>query len=1273
MWPPPCPVPLNSRFRSSQAKQQPDSHRSQAVMPQSGQAPPQEPSLAPPPARSAFPLQTGVTRQPSLWRRILGRAHHGNKARLPAPAPQPIPESEWKPGRKSEPEWRPVSEWKPDPKPEFQSPAPSRPKSQPQPQPQPQPQLQAEPEHEPEPEPKTEPEPQAEPEPKAEPEPEPKAEPEPEPKAEPEPEPEPKTEPEPQAEPEPQTEPAPEPEPQTESEPEAEHEFKVENEPKAEHEPEKAMEDMADELDPDDPRLFSPRRTNRQVVPGLPRALTFKRQKSELRDNLMPAELSADERRALSMDRRVASPPLFSSDSQSNPRSSVLDASFRAAATTRAPVDVDTATDADTITTADMTVDATAYTAADTTADPDATPHASTPTRFPTPTPVPNGLVSSTTVSQLPPSVPSPSLASTAPYGHDPRITVETLSDVEALDLDPTESNVDPRPEPHAGLRPPVMDTASMTTSQYDQMIHDDLERIWILNLSMHFRDKSKREKFFITYRQGEFRWRRVTVSLDYRNAPENSLELDLEHTKFQREKNAKIYEAIRESLQDIQFYDTVTNLKLQTTDGRLHVHVVEDVNEIIAYPTIRMVSHLRCRRVREREIQFDSHMSGFVYKVKVHGQTLIKKEIPGPDTVDEFLYEVNALTQLQDSKHVIELYGVIVDDNEEHVKGLLISYAEQGALIDMIFDNDHRLPWARREKWAMQIVAGLSEIHEAGFVQGDFTLSNIVIDSNDDAKIIDINRRGCPVGWEPPEATPLIESGQRISMYIGVKSDLFQLGMVLWAIATQEDEPEAHSRPLRIDADVDCPRWFREVVDMCLCENPRFRVAARILATMFPSSSGSGDGLGRHHEHARLQHAPTASVDSSVNTYGQPVDRAANSPPPEWTFGHRYIDPPTGTSNEPYYFPTRGRSPPSPIASNRGGLGTARGPYSRTPAWSAYSYDQSHSDRSVSDVLAMDTERAAEDRSVTPRTSSEPAWAPTIIEKELEVVDTPVAAPVDNISEVVARLDENQNVAHLVEAEKAAETETEAEVVTDAEAAAEAGTTTNALPLSPMGELPRSSTVFTGGEFQPHGVPLPPSSSEDTEYEENDDEELRDDAATSESGGASLDWNDMEDDDDRDLGECIPPHAARWETGITEPQSHRDDMTKSFHTATATETETEVIPDAAVATAMGANIERMKTPSTGRWLAIGTESLHGDGASILEVEQATNTPSTPKAVGLDTPPGSGSARDSPIHELPDELKGIGSAHDHSNEEALRAQGSILDDFDRLDGCSTNH
>lgn len=138
-------------------------------------------------------------------------------------------------------------------------------------------------------------------------------------------------------------------------------------------------------------------------------------------------------------------------------------------------------------------------------------------------------------------------------------------------------------------------DARSMTTSQYDALIHEELERTWILNLSMHFRDRSKREKFFVTYRENEHLWRRVTVSLDYRDAPTNSLEMDLIHTKYQRDKSAKIYEAIRESLADIQFYDTVTNLKLETTDGRLHVHVVEDGNVglfLNGMPYYRLHSH---------------------------------------------------------------------------------------------------------------------------------------------------------------------------------------------------------------------------------------------------------------------------------------------------------------------------------------------------------------------------------------------------------------------------------------------------------------------------------------------------------------------------------------------------------------------------------------------------------------------------------------------------------------------------------------------------------
>lgn len=377
---------------------------------------------------------------------------------------------------------------------------------------------------------------------------------------------------------------------------------------------------------------------------------------------------------------------------------------------------------------------------------------------------------------------------------------------------------------------------------QVDEEVKEELEKKWILNLSMHFRDHSPREKFFLTFAETPRKWRRVTVSCDYRDAPIDSLERDIQSLQFQRDKSARIYESIRTSLPDIQFYNTVTNLKLETRDERLHVHVTEDVNEIIPYPSTGALHYLKCKRVKESELCFEAHMSGFVYKVSVNGETFIKKEIPGPDSVDEFLYEINALANLSGSDHVVQFQGLVIDDRETHVKGLLISFAEQGALVDLIYDHKEdkeHLSWPRRERWAKQIVQGLADIHEAGFVQGDFTLSNIVIDENDAARIIDINRRGCPVGWEPPEISRLVESSQRISMYIGVKSDLFQLGMVLWALAEGEDEPERQDRPLSLHrAPPEIPQYYRDLVAIFLDNEPKKRISAKDLLPTFPELS---------------------------------------------------------------------------------------------------------------------------------------------------------------------------------------------------------------------------------------------------------------------------------------------------------------------------------------------------------------------------------------------------------------------------------------------------
>jgi len=448
------------------------------------------------------------------------------------------------------------------------------------------------------------------------------------------------------------------------------------------------------------------------------------------------------------------------------------------------------------------------------------------------------------------------------------------------------------------GEPPPLSTTGGMTEHDGssegidEHLLQQELEAKWILNLSMHFRDMSDREKFFITYAEEPNKWRRVTVSCDYRDVPPESLEADLKSLHYQRDKSARIYESIRDSLPDIQFYDTVTNLKLQTADGRLHVHVTEDANEIIPYPPTPAVDHLSCPRFRESALRFESHISGFVYKITIGGKMYIKKEIPGPDAVEEFLYEINALSNLRSSKSVIKFEGVIVDDKDELIKGLLISYADQGALVDLIYDwkNSDKLPWERRERWAKQIVQGLSEIHEAGFVQGDFTLSNIVIDDKDDAKIIDINRRGCPVGWEPPELAKLIENGQRISIYIGVKSDLFQLGMVLWALAEQQDEPERQERPLirTFDRSDSIPQHFRDIVVACLSNDPSDRLSAKDLLAKFPDSISDHSRPLLNSRHSISTHrsdkeyidpATAMSIDDISHYRHQPRPHAPRSP----------------------------------------------------------------------------------------------------------------------------------------------------------------------------------------------------------------------------------------------------------------------------------------------------------------------------------------------------------------------------------------------------------
>jgi len=128
-----------------------------------------------------------------------------------------------------------------------------------------------------------------------------------------------------------------------------------------------------------------------------------------------------------------------------------------------------------------------------------------------------------------------------------------------------------------------------------------------------------------------------------------------------------------------------------------------------------------------------------------------------------------------------------------------------------------------------------IADVHNEGLFMGGLWLEHLGVDADDAIKLLVLSyKRGCVVGWESPEMSEMMKSGQKVSNRPGLKSELYQLGMVLWALATEEDEPELSPRPLKIADEI--LHYYRSMVAICLSARPRDRMWASELLRMFPA-----------------------------------------------------------------------------------------------------------------------------------------------------------------------------------------------------------------------------------------------------------------------------------------------------------------------------------------------------------------------------------------------------------------------------------------------------
>ncbi|KAI9689009.1 MAG: hypothetical protein M1822_000746 [Bathelium mastoideum] len=358
-----------------------------------------------------------------------------------------------------------------------------------------------------------------------------------------------------------------------------------------------------------------------------------------------------------------------------------------------------------------------------------------------------------------------------------------------------------------------------------------------LLNLSMQFRDRCDREKFFLTYVDGLGAWKRLTISCDYRDLPMGSVLADLKTLKYQHDKADYLLQILWDALSDILFYSTTTNLKLEERHDAMHVFVTEDTNETVLYPNVSSIRFLRIPHYSMRDVQLTAHLHGFSYKVTILGQKqeFVLKQIPSPDSVEGFLKRLIVLRALDGNPSIVPVHGVIVesddDDNDRCVIAHLEPFAARGTLTDIIYDSRDIIPWVLREQWAWQIVEGLAGFHDQGYVHGHLDMSHIVVDEHDNAQILGApSDNSVPVGWEPPELSALELAGLKLLPFVTQKTDIFQLGMVLWGLAMMQDEPERQDRPLDclVLIERQVPLYFRTIVQQCLDGLPANRPIIR-------------------------------------------------------------------------------------------------------------------------------------------------------------------------------------------------------------------------------------------------------------------------------------------------------------------------------------------------------------------------------------------------------------------------------------------------------------
>ncbi|EED22522.1 conserved hypothetical protein [Talaromyces stipitatus ATCC 10500] len=234
---------------------------------------------------------------------------------------------------------------------------------------------------------------------------------------------------------------------------------------------------------------------------------------------------------------------------------------------------------------------------------------------------------------------------------------------------------------------------------------------------------------------------------------------------------------------------DTVTQIRITHcpslrplhSEQTLHYETSEDQRRI-RYPftSLYSIEHglieirspslptFRCRSlpaIAVEKVQELDDINGQVFRVRIEGKDgdYIHKTLDRPwyepsDTI-AFEHEMQNSLLLRGIPNIGQIIGVTVGKNiyqttqdsetPEVIHGMLFKYYPGGTIKQLQQNNQKLESW---RKWPLQISHALRELHKSGLAHMDIKPSNIVLDKENNAVIIDLGGQSITYEWLAPE-----------------------------------------------------------------------------------------------------------------------------------------------------------------------------------------------------------------------------------------------------------------------------------------------------------------------------------------------------------------------------------------------------------------------------------------------------------------------------------------------------------------------------------------